>query len=100
MKCHNSGDEEIVFLILGCWGSSVEIMAQIVIEFGGYIDENDCDEDEPYFITKDSDFVYSEYIVLRNKIIGILDENLNQGLKLQVATQIIKHKDLLLETIK
>lgn len=27
-----------------CWGSSVEIMRHICFRFGGYLDENDCDD--------------------------------------------------------
>lgn len=40
---------------LGYWGNSVEIIKAIVTEFGGWIDENDCDEEEYYPIEKDSD---------------------------------------------
>jgi hypothetical protein len=32
-----------VLLSLGCHGSSIEIMKTILKEFGGYLDENDCD---------------------------------------------------------
>lgn len=34
-------------IILGYWGSSVEIVETIVSAFGGWIDDNDCD-DIPY----------------------------------------------------
>lgn len=33
-----------VLLSLGCWGESVEIMKHFAEEFGGYIDESDCDD--------------------------------------------------------
>ena len=29
---------------LGCWGNSVEIIETIVSAFGGWVDDNDCDE--------------------------------------------------------
>lgn len=32
---------------LGCWGNSVEIIETIVSAFGGWVDDNDCD-DIPY----------------------------------------------------
>ena len=33
-----------ILLSLGCWGNSVEIMMHFLEEFGGFIDENDCDD--------------------------------------------------------
>lgn len=42
---------ETTHIGLGCWGSSVEIIKEIVENFGGgWIDENDCDDEEYYFI--------------------------------------------------
>ena len=32
-----------VWMSLGCWGNSVEIMTYLCETFGGWIDENDCD---------------------------------------------------------
>ena len=40
------------YLSLGCWGKSIEIMKAIVEHFGGWLDENDCDESEYYKIDK------------------------------------------------
>lgn len=37
-----------VWLSLGMWGNSVEILRYVCETFGGYLDENDCD-DEPYY---------------------------------------------------
>lgn len=42
---------EITFLILGCY-NSVEIMQGIAQEFGGWLDEDDCDDIPPYWIDK------------------------------------------------
>lgn len=33
-----------ILLSLGCWGNSVEIMMHFLEEFGGFIDEDDCDD--------------------------------------------------------
>lgn len=46
---------ETTHLILGCWGASVEIMRAIVEEFGGWIDENDCDNIEYEPVIKNPD---------------------------------------------
>lgn len=43
---------ETTFLSLGCCGNSVEIMKGIAQEFGGWLDENDCDDEPPYWIDK------------------------------------------------
>lgn len=37
-------------LILGCNDDAIHIMKEIVSYFGGWLDENDCDEDEYYFV--------------------------------------------------
>jgi len=50
-KFSKSGEEERqIFLDLGFWGHSVEIMKAIISYFSGWIDENDLDEEEPYYI--------------------------------------------------
>lgn len=46
---------EKTYLSLGYWGNAVEIMKQLVTEFGGWIDENDCDDITFYPIKKQSD---------------------------------------------
>ncbi len=33
-----------ILLSLGCWGNSLGIMMHFLEEFGGFIDENDCDD--------------------------------------------------------
>ena len=47
--------QEKTSLSLGCWGNSVEIMRDLVSQFGGWIDENDCDDEDYYPISKDTD---------------------------------------------
>jgi hypothetical protein len=40
---------ETTYLSLGCWGSSVDIIKELVAHFGGgWVDDNDCDE-VPYY---------------------------------------------------
>lgn len=83
-----------VSLILGNWGDSAHIMTEIIKEFGGYVDENDCDDIGAIYINKNGD-TYSNYIAERNKIMKVLDEKLNPSVKFQIAEEIIKHKDKL-----
>lgn len=36
---------ETTYISLGCWGSSIEIIKELIAHFGGgWIDENDCDD--------------------------------------------------------
>ncbi|MFL1672534.1 hypothetical protein [Paenibacillus dendritiformis] len=84
-----------VSLILGNWGESAHIMTEIVKEFGGYVDENDCDDIRPIYISKEGEVNYSSYTLERDKIILLLDEKLSLAIKYQIADQIIKHKDKL-----
>lgn len=42
---------ETTYVSLGCWGSSVEIIKEIIENFGGgWIDENDCDDNVYYLV--------------------------------------------------
>ena len=43
---------KVTSLSIGCWGNSVEILKGICEEFGGWFDENDCDENDFYRIDK------------------------------------------------
>lgn len=85
--------EKYSCLILGNWGNSVKIMTEIIKCFGGYIKENDCDDDAiPYYIPKDKDFKYDRYIEERNRVINILSPELNDGDKILITQEILKHK--------
>ncbi|MBX4152278.1 hypothetical protein [Paenibacillus lautus] len=84
-----------VSLILGNWGESAHIMTEIIKEFGGYVDENDCDDIGPIYIAKDGELNHSSYTLERDKILSLLDEKLSLAIKYQIADQIIKHKDKL-----
>lgn len=88
-----------VSLSLGNHGSSVEIMTEIVKCFGGYLDENDCDDQDAFYIPKDDTFKYSDYIANRDEIVNILDKGINKSVKIQIANQILKHKDQLKELL-
>jgi hypothetical protein len=46
---------ETTYISLGCSGNSVDIIKALVTEFGGWIDENDCDDSEYYPIVKNID---------------------------------------------
>jgi hypothetical protein len=92
-------EKEHVGLILGYWGNSVEIMSNIVKIFGGYVDENDCDDIGYFHIAKNGDFQYNEYIKQRHMIEDALDENLSCNDKIMIANQILKHKEKLKEIL-
>lgn len=52
---HNLEDmvkSETTHLSLGSYGNSVEIMKGIAKDFGGWLDEDDCDDEPPYWIDK------------------------------------------------
>lgn len=46
----NMVKSETTFISLGKWGNSIEIIKELVSYFGGYIDEDDCDDKEYYYI--------------------------------------------------
>ena len=85
------------FLSLSYWGESVQIMTEIVKCFGGYLDENDCDDKKEFYISQKENFEYTKYVKERESIIGVLDNHLGMSLKIQVATQILNHKDELIK---
>jgi len=43
-------DKNYVWLSLGYRGDSIDIMKKIINHFGGYVDENDCDDEGFYYI--------------------------------------------------
>lgn len=75
-----------VLLDLGCYGSSFEIMKILLNEFGGYLDENDCDDKDFYPVNliefeKGKDF--STLDLFTTKVIQKLGhENLKVALEL------------------
>lgn len=57
-KFSKSGEKHrMIFLDLDYWGHSVEIMRSVLSFFGGWLDENDCDNEEPYYIEVQADGV-------------------------------------------
>ncbi len=55
-KFSKTGDKHRMILMdLDFWGHSVEIMRAILSHFGGWIDENDCDTEEAYFMEPQKD---------------------------------------------
>lgn len=59
-------------LILGCWGSSVELMQEIVSQFGGYVDDNDCDKVEAYYVPKVGGDEFAKIYEKRKQIESLL----------------------------
>lgn len=49
----NGEKNRMINMDLDFWGNSVDIMKAIVTYFGGYIHENDCEEEGAYFIQAD-----------------------------------------------
>lgn len=82
----NDYDIDGVLLYLGCYGSSFEIMKILLNEFGGYLDENDCDDKDFYPVNliefeKGKDF--STLDLFTTKVIRKLGyENLKVALEL------------------
>jgi hypothetical protein len=87
------GNSKYVYLSLGHWNNSEKIMIDIVKCFGGYVDENDCDDIEAFYVPQSENMEYSDYIKEREKIVSILDEKLSNALKMQIASQILKHRE-------
>ena len=56
---------ETTSLSLGCWGSSVEIITELVAQFGGgWVDNNDCDSEEYYPVELNVDGSIKPVIVI------------------------------------
>jgi hypothetical protein len=75
-----------IWLSLGCYGNSVEIMLYLCETFGGYLDENDCDEDGFYPINfhlyQNEKKEFSEMDLFTNKVISQLGyKNLQTALQ-------------------
>ena len=46
---------ETTTLSIGCWGDSVEIIKELITQFGGgWIDENDCDDNDYYEVNSET----------------------------------------------
>jgi len=62
-KFSKTGEKERqVFMDLGYWGHSVEIMKSILSYFSGYLDENDCDKENEYYIEEQPEGVVPNII--------------------------------------
>ena len=75
-----------VLISLGYWGSNIEIMKWLLEEFGGYLDENDCDDEGFYPVNiksfkKGKDFSPKDLFI--NKVINKLGyDKLEEAMKL------------------
>lgn len=65
---------ETTRLSLGYWGSSVEIIKELVSYFGGYIDEDDCDNEPYYYIPSNQPERRKEFL----PVIYMTQEELNK----------------------
>jgi hypothetical protein len=90
-----NGNRKYTYLSLGFWGNSEKIMTDIVKSFGGYVDENDCDDISAIYISQLDNLEYEDFVKERNSIVNVLDEKLVKPLKIQIANQILKHKEQL-----
>jgi hypothetical protein len=86
-----------VTLDLNCWGNSVEIMKLLLSEFGGYLDENDCDDEGFYAINPDKFEEGRESTKADRVITSIIHrlgyDNLSKGLLLFDDIQKIQQDD-------
>ena len=67
----DSINTETTYLNLGYYGKSVEIMKEILLHFGGgWLDENDCDSEDYYYIEgSEEDGYYSDLMYVFNKFL-------------------------------
>jgi len=49
-------------------------MTDIVKCFGGYLDENDCDDKEEFYISQKENLEYAEYIKERESIVKVKEK--------------------------
>lgn len=67
-KFSKTGEKKrLIFLDLDYWGHSVEIMRSIISFFSGWMDENDCDKEGPYYIDEQPDGVVPNIIKITRK---------------------------------
>lgn len=85
-SCKEDNGIDGIWCSLGMWGNSVETMRYLCETFGGYIDENDCDDKGFYpinFHLYEQGEEFTPLDVFTNKIISELGyENLEKTLKL------------------
>jgi hypothetical protein len=86
-SCERENGIAGVWLSLGMWGNSVEIARYLCETFGGYLDENDCDDEEFYPINfhlyqQGADFTNRDLFI--NKVISKIGYD-----KLKVALELL-----------
>lgn len=76
---------------LGAWGHAVEIMRMLGESLGGWLIENDCDNEEKYYIEKiDSDiFVKTN----KQKLYSVIAENIGYDNTEKVLKFIMENKE-------
>jgi len=76
--CERDNNIAGVWCSLGMWGNSVQILRYLCETFGGYLDENDCDDEGFYpinFHLYQQAKEYSEMYLFTNKVIAQLGYN-------------------------
>lgn len=88
-------DNKHLYLSLGRWGESINIMRMILSHFGGFLDENNCDDIEAwetYIQPIDIDEI-SEHILKRNEISEIMDKSIPNSMRYNLASWMINNSD-------
>lgn len=89
------------YISLSKYGDAIKIITTICSVFGGYIDEDDCDDVTAWetYIKQDAEFNVDNHITKQNEIIDILDGDMKMSDKIRIAKQIMKHSDKIKELI-
>ncbi|HHT9021258.1 TPA: hypothetical protein ACT5CK_002441, partial [Flavobacterium psychrophilum] len=85
-SCERDNGISGIWCSLGMWGNSVEIARYLCEKFGGYLDENDCDDQEFYpinFHLYAQGAEFTQMDLFRNKVITKLGyKHLNNAIEL------------------
>jgi hypothetical protein len=83
------------WLSLGCWGNSKEIMKTICSYFGGWLDENDCDDKDYYWIEQTNNF--DDNIKTEIYWVNFVNSKLNSVFTYEETKKILNNEKLIRE---
>lgn len=86
------------WLSLGYNDEAVQIIKVICSYFGGWLDENDCDEQEFYWIDKINNLSDIKQLELENE--NYIFSKLNTVFSYEEIKKIINNRDLLIQTLQ
>lgn len=89
-----STSEDELYLSLGLWGCSIEIITLILENFGGFIDDNDCDSEDYYEVECKGKIAVDVKTTAIIKLIHILDCDFN------TAQEIYTNKEEIMEVLR